>query len=180
MISPRLSRLLSQLPDPFVAGQGRPGTEEGGTAGPWEDHRVPDGWRASSPVPTAGCLESRLPVRCADHAQIDGHVRPSAFSRCSCLCRSDTCTEQARQELVALVNRGLPNGRTGLPMGPEHAGWSKWKGVRPAKAGMFSGSKSHRGKSQKPRSLGHIRGGNETGEADRQSRPRDGERVTGP
>ena len=52
--------------------------------------------------------------------------------------------------------------------------------VCPAKAGMFSGSKSHRGKSQKPRSLGHIRGGNESGEADRQSRLRDGERVTGP
>jgi len=38
--------------------------------------------------------------------------------------------------------------------------------VRPAKAGMFSGRQSHRGKSQKPRSLGCIRGGNEADEAD--------------
>jgi hypothetical protein len=52
---------------------------------------------------------------------------------------------------------------------------------RPAKAGMFSGRhQSHRGKSQKPRSLGRIRGGNEADEADRQSHPWDGERVTGP
>ena len=37
--------------------------------------------------------------------------------------------------------------------------------VRPAKAGMFSGRQSHRGKSQEPRSLGCIRGGNEADEA---------------
>jgi hypothetical protein len=37
--------------------------------------------------------------------------------------------------------------------------------VRPAKAGMFSGRQSHRGKGQKPRSLGCIRGGNEADEA---------------
>ncbi|MCK4414550.1 MAG: SUMF1/EgtB/PvdO family nonheme iron enzyme [Candidatus Eisenbacteria sp.] len=54
------------------------------------------------------------------------------------------------------------------------------EGVCPVKAGMFSGSQSHRGKSQKPRSLDHIGGGNEAGEADRQSHLRDGERVTGP
>ncbi len=41
-----------------------------------------------------------------------------------------------------------------------------WKGVRPVKAGMFSGSQTHRGKSQKPRSLSHVRGGNEGDEAD--------------
>ena len=52
--------------------------------------------------------------------------------------------------------------------------------VRPAKAGMFSGGESHRGKSRKPRSLGCIRGGNEADEANRQSHPWDGERVTGP
>mgnify|MGYP002808841390 CR=1 FL=1 len=52
--------------------------------------------------------------------------------------------------------------------------------VRPAKAGMFSGRKSRRGKSQKPRSLGCRRGGNEAAEANRQSHPWDGERVTGP
>ena len=34
------------------------------------------------------------------------------------------------------------------------------------KAGMFSGSQSHRGKSQKPRSLDRIGGGNEADEAD--------------
>jgi hypothetical protein len=52
--------------------------------------------------------------------------------------------------------------------------------VRPAKAGMFSGSQSHRRKSQDLRSLGRIRGGNESDEADRRSHPWDGERVTGP
>ena len=36
------------------------------------------------------------------------------------------------------------------------------------------------GKVRNLRSLGRIRGGNETDEADRQSHPRDGERVTGP
>src|SRR5438105_8162328 len=46
------------------------------------------------------------------------------------------------------------------------------EGVRPAKAGMFSGRQSHRGKSQKPCNLGRIRGGNEAGEADRQSHRR--------
>ncbi len=38
--------------------------------------------------------------------------------------------------------------------------------VRPGKADMFSGSQSHRGKSQKPLSLGRTRGGNETEKAD--------------
>ena len=38
--------------------------------------------------------------------------------------------------------------------------------VRPGKADMFSGSQSHRGRSQKPFSLGRIRGGNEADEAD--------------
>jgi hypothetical protein len=52
--------------------------------------------------------------------------------------------------------------------------------VRPAKAGVFSGRQSHRGNSQEPRSLGCIRGGNEANEANRQSHPWDGERVTGP
>ena len=56
----------------------------------------------------------------------------------------------------------------------------KWETVCPAKAGMFSGSQSHWGKSQKPRSLDRISGGNETDEADRQSHLEDGERVTGP
>ncbi len=56
----------------------------------------------------------------------------------------------------------------------------KWETVCPAKAGMFSGSQSHWGKSQKPRSLDRISGGNETDEADRQSHLQDGERVTGP
>jgi hypothetical protein len=56
--------------------------------------------------------------------------------------------------------------KTGLPIGPQHAGWNKRKGVRPAKAGMFIVCKSHRGKSKKTRSLGNIRGGNESGEAD--------------
>jgi len=45
---------------------------------------------------------------------------------------------------------------------------------------MFSGRQSHRGKSRKPRSLGCRRGGNKAPEANRQSHPRDGERVTGP
>ena len=52
--------------------------------------------------------------------------------------------------------------------------------VRPAKAGMFSGRQSHRSNSQELRSLGCIRGGNEADEANRQSHPRDGERVIGP
>jgi len=52
--------------------------------------------------------------------------------------------------------------------------------VRPAKAGMFSGSQSHRGRSQEPRNLDRIRGGNEADEADRPSHPWDGEWVTGP
>jgi hypothetical protein len=52
--------------------------------------------------------------------------------------------------------------------------------VRPAKAGAFSGSQSHGGNSQKPRSLDRTGGGNEPGEADRQSRPGGGEQVTGP
>jgi len=38
--------------------------------------------------------------------------------------------------------------------------------VRPGKADMFSRSQSHRGRSQKPFSLGRIRGGNEADEAD--------------
>lgn len=42
------------------------------------------------------------------------------------------------------------------------------------------GGESHRGRSQEPRSLGCIRGGNETDGANRQSHPWDGERVTGP
>ena len=46
------------LPHAFVAGAGLPGTEEGGAAGPRQDRRVPDGWRASSPLLTAGCLVS--------------------------------------------------------------------------------------------------------------------------
>ena len=52
--------------------------------------------------------------------------------------------------------------------------------VRPAKAGAFNGSQSPRGKSQRPRSLDRTGGGNESGEADRQSRPWGGEQVTGP
>ena len=52
--------------------------------------------------------------------------------------------------------------------------------VRPAKAGMFSGRQSYRGKSQMPLSLGRIGGGNETEEADRPSHPQEGERVIGP
>ena len=36
------------------------------------------------------------------------------------------------------------------------------------------------GEESEPRSLGCIRRGNEAGEANRQSHPRDGERVTGP
>jgi hypothetical protein len=36
------------------------------------------------------------------------------------------------------------------------------------------------GQESEPRSLGCIRGGNEADEANRQSRPWDGERVTGP
>lgn len=52
--------------------------------------------------------------------------------------------------------------------------------VCPAKAGMSSGRQSRRGNSQEPRSLGCIRGGNEADEANRQSRPWGGERVTGP
>ena len=48
-------------------------------------------------------------------------------------------------------------------------------GVRPAKAGMFNGSQSHQGNSQKLCNLGRIRGGNEADEADRQSRQLDGE-----
>ena len=54
------------------------------------------------------------------------------------------------------------------------------EGVCPEKADMFSGSQSHQRKSQKLCSLGRIRGGNETDEADRQSRHQDGEQVTGP
>jgi hypothetical protein len=50
--SSRLPRLLSQLSDTSVAGQGLPGTEEGGGAGPRKDRRVLDGWRASSPLLT--------------------------------------------------------------------------------------------------------------------------------
>jgi hypothetical protein len=57
---------------------------------------------------------------------------------------------------------------------------SFWTLVRPAKAGMFSGRQSHRGKSQEPRSLGCICRGNEADEANRQSHPWDGEQVTGP
>jgi len=45
---------------------------------------------------------------------------------------------------------------------------------------MFSGSQSHQSRSQKLCSIGRIRGGNDVDEADRQSHPRDGERVTGP
>ena len=46
---------------------------------------------------------------------------------------------------------------------------------------MFCGKEVvHRGKSQKPFSLGRIRGENEADEADRQSHLRDGERVAGP
>jgi hypothetical protein len=41
-----------------------------------------------------------------------------------------------------------------------------WETVCPAKAGMFSGSQSHRGKSQKPRSSDRIGEGNEADEAD--------------
>jgi len=44
---------------------------------------------------------------------------------------------------------------------------------------MFSGSQSHRGKSQNPRSLDRIGGGNEADEADRQSPRKEGEQVTG-
>jgi len=50
-----------------------------------------------------------------------------------------------------------------------------WTLVRPAKAGMFSGRQSHRGRSQEPRNLDRIRGGNEADEADRPSHPWDGE-----
>ena len=49
------------------------------------------------------------------------------------------------------------------------------EGVRPAKAGMFSGSQSHQGNSQKLCNLGRIRGGNEADEADRQIHQLDGE-----
>src|SRR2546422_7862747 len=41
--------------------------------------------------------------------------------------------------------------------------------VCPAKASMFSGRQSGRGRSQEPHSLGRIRGGNEADETDRQS-----------
>jgi hypothetical protein len=40
------------------------------------------------------------------------------------------------------------------------------QGVRPAKAGLFSGSESRRGEMSEPRSLGHIREGNDANEAD--------------
>ena len=51
--------------------------------------------------------------------------------------------------------------------------------ARPAKAGLFSGSQSHRGNRQDLRSWGCLRGGNEAEGANRPSHPRDGER-TGP
>jgi hypothetical protein len=57
---------------------------------------------------------------------------------------------------------------------------NKKEGVCPAKVGMFSGSQSHRGRSQNPRSLDRIGGGNEADEADRQSPRKEGEQVTGP
>jgi len=61
------------------------------------------------------------------------HHRGGLFSTtiallCSCPCRHGPRTEQARRESVALVIRDLPHGRTGSPMGSEHAGWNKWKG----------------------------------------------------
>jgi len=52
--------------------------------------------------------------------------------------------------------------------------------VCPVKADMFSRKEAYRGKSQKPLSLGCIRGGNEADEANRQSHRKDGERATGP
>jgi len=56
-----LARLLAAKetpPDALVAGEGLPGTENRGIAGPREARRVPDGWRASSPLPTPRCLKS--------------------------------------------------------------------------------------------------------------------------
>jgi len=77
--------------------------------------------------------------------------------------------------------------RSGVPLQrplPQHIGLLDstkypesgiWTLVRPAKAGMFSGRQSHRGRSQEPRNLDRIRGGNEADEADRPSHPWDGE-----
>jgi hypothetical protein len=48
---------------------------------------------------------------------------------------------------------------------PITSGSNIGEAVRPVKAGMFSGSESHRGKSQEPRSLNCICGGNEADEA---------------
>ena len=53
----------------------------------------------------------------------------------------------------------------GVGVSPSHRASSR-PYVRPGKADMFSGSQSHRGRSQKPFSLGRIRGGNEADEAD--------------
>ena len=50
--------LVSPLPHALVAGQGLAGTAQRGTAGPGKDHRVPDGWRSSPPLFTAGGLGS--------------------------------------------------------------------------------------------------------------------------
>jgi len=54
-----------------------------------------------------------------------------------------------------------------------------WK-VRPEKAGMLKRETDPPGKESEPRSLGCRGGGNEADEANRQSRPWDGERVAGP
>jgi hypothetical protein len=58
----RLSCLLSQFPNAPLVREGLSGIETSGTAGSRADHRVPDGWRAPSPLLTTGGLTS-LPFR---------------------------------------------------------------------------------------------------------------------
>jgi hypothetical protein len=52
--------------------------------------------------------------------------------------------------------------------------------VRPGNAGVYSGRQTHRGKSQKPRSLDSGEEGNRISEAYRQSHLQGGEQVIGP
>ena len=59
---------------------------------------------------------------------VAGDVRSSTCSPVLLPSSKPPRTEQTRRELVAVVIGDLPHLRADLPMGPEHAGWNKWKG----------------------------------------------------
>ena len=95
------------------------------------------------------------------------------------------CQLQSRAEIVAQVRQLIPvktcddsEGRRGWRSGRIRRACAC---VCPAKAGVFSGSQSHRGKSQRPRSLDSSQEGNLTGlKPIDKAIVKDGERVSGP